>query len=73
MLKGDEAGKYDVPPLDDRDWERAAERLKMNPTTRYEYLADMARTDAKSLTCADSTGTCTLVRIETSESVREAI
>ena len=40
-----EAGKYNVLPLDDRDWERAAERLKMNPTTRYEYLADMARID----------------------------
>jgi arylsulfatase A-like enzyme len=40
-----EAGKYNVLPLDDRDWERAAERLKMNPTTRYEYMADMARID----------------------------
>ena len=40
-----EAGKYTVLPLDDRDWERAAERLKMNPTTRYEYMADMARID----------------------------
>ena len=43
-----EAGKYGVLPLDDRDWERAAERLKMNPTTRYEYLADMARIDRMS-------------------------
>lgn len=40
-----EAGKYDVLPLDDRDWERAAERLRMNRTTRYEYLAGMARVD----------------------------
>jgi arylsulfatase len=32
----------------DRDWERAAERLKMNPTTRYEFLADMARIDRMS-------------------------
>lgn len=40
-----EAGKYGVLPLDDRDWERAAERLKMNPKTRYEYLGNMARID----------------------------
>jgi arylsulfatase len=43
-----EAGKHDVLPLDDRDWERAAERLKMNSTTRYEYFADMARVDRMS-------------------------
>ena len=24
-------------PLDDRDWERAAARLRMNPRTRYRY------------------------------------
>jgi arylsulfatase A-like enzyme len=40
-----EAGKYNVLPLDDRDWERAAERLRMNRQTRYEFLADMARVD----------------------------
>ena len=40
-----EAGKYGVLPLDDRDWERGAERLRMNPNTRYEYLGDMARID----------------------------
>jgi arylsulfatase A-like enzyme len=40
-----EAGKYGVLPLDDRDWERAAERLRMNPETHYEYLGDMARID----------------------------
>ena len=40
-----EAGKYDVLPLDDRDWERAAERLRMNQRSRYEFLADMARID----------------------------
>jgi arylsulfatase A-like enzyme len=40
-----EAGKYGVLPLDDRDWERATERLKMNPKTRYEYLGTMARID----------------------------
>jgi arylsulfatase A-like enzyme len=41
----EEARKHDVLPLDDRDWERAAERLRMNKTTRYEYFADMARVD----------------------------
>ena len=40
-----EAGKYDVLPLDDRDWERAAECLRVNTRTRYDYLADMARVD----------------------------
>ena len=40
-----EAGKYGVLPLDDRDWERAAARLRMNTTTRYEYLGNMARVD----------------------------
>ena len=40
-----EAGKYGVLPLDDRDWERAADRLAMNPKTRYEYSAGMARID----------------------------
>jgi arylsulfatase A-like enzyme len=40
-----EAGKYGVLPLDDRDWERAAARLRMATTTRYEYLGQMARVD----------------------------
>ena len=40
-----EAGKYGVLPLDDRDWERAAARLRMNATTRYEFFGDMARID----------------------------
>jgi arylsulfatase len=40
-----EAGKYGVLPLDDREWERAAERLKTNPKTHYEYFGDMARID----------------------------
>lgn len=44
-----EADKYGVLPLDDRDWERAAERLRMNNVTRYEYLADMARVDRLSV------------------------
>ena len=40
-----EAGKHSVLPLDDRDWERAAERLRMNQQTRYEFLSQMARVD----------------------------
>lgn len=40
-----EARKNDVLPLDDRDWERAALRLAMNPRTRYCYYAGMARAD----------------------------
>jgi arylsulfatase len=40
-----EAKRYDVLPLDDRDWERAAERLRMSKRTRFEYQADMARID----------------------------
>jgi arylsulfatase len=40
-----EARKYGVLPLDDRDWERAALRLAMNPRTRYTYYADMGRAD----------------------------
>jgi arylsulfatase A-like enzyme len=39
----DQAGKYEVLPLDDRDWERAAERLKMNTVFRYEFFGDMSR------------------------------
>ena len=40
-----EAHKYGVMPLDDRDWERAAERLKMNPVEHYELHGEMARID----------------------------
>lgn len=40
-----EAKKYQVLPLDDRDWERAAERLKSSPVTHYEFFQDMARID----------------------------
>ena len=41
----EEARKYGVLPLDDRDWERAAERLAMNPEDHYEFFGDMARID----------------------------
>ena len=40
-----EARTYGVLPLDDRDWERAAERLKMKPVGHYEFYGDMARID----------------------------
>ncbi|MCW2573823.1 MAG: sulfatase [Frankiales bacterium] len=40
-----QAAEFGVLPLDDRDWERAAERLKMMPTLAYEFHADMARVD----------------------------
>jgi len=40
-----EAKNYGVLPLDDRDWERAAERLKMSTTKRYSYFPGMARID----------------------------
>jgi arylsulfatase len=41
----DEARTYGVLPLDDRDWERGAIRLRMNRRTRYEYFGDMSRVD----------------------------
>lgn len=40
-----EARTYHVLPLDDRDWERAAQRLAMNPRDHYHYYANMARAD----------------------------
>jgi arylsulfatase A-like enzyme len=40
-----QAREFGVLPLDDRDWERAAERLRMHTRTRFEYQADMARID----------------------------
>lgn len=40
-----EAREYGVLPLDDRDWERAAERLKMNRTLKFEFHAGMSRID----------------------------
>ncbi|HRL20795.1 MAG TPA: arylsulfatase [Alcaligenes sp.] len=41
----EQANQYGVLPLDDRDWERAAERLKMNQTLNYEFHSNMARVD----------------------------
>ena len=40
----EEAEKYGVFPLDDREWERAVERVKPNAgTTRYSFYPGMAR------------------------------
>lgn len=44
-----EAREYGVLPLDDRDWERTADHLKMSTRTRYEYFGAMARTDRLSV------------------------
>lgn len=41
----EEARKYGVLPLDDRDWERGALRMRMNTRTRYEYFGGMSRVD----------------------------
>jgi arylsulfatase A-like enzyme len=49
-----QAREFSVLPLDDRDWERAAERLRMKPHTRFEYQAGMARIDR--LCAPDITG-----------------
>jgi len=40
-----EATRYSVLPLDDREWERAAERMRKASRTRYEFLPQMARID----------------------------
>jgi arylsulfatase A-like enzyme len=40
-----EAEKYQVLPLDDREWERSAERNSGPKRTTYEYLPHMARID----------------------------
>lgn len=58
----DEAQKYGALPLDDRDWERAAERLAMNPENHYEFFGDMARIDR--LTSPDITDRSYTVKAE---------
>src|SRR5262249_41356801 len=52
-----EAGKYAVLPLDDRDWERGAERLRMNPNTRYGAVA-LAVLSSTSKSESSVTSTC---------------
>jgi Sulfatase len=50
----EEARKYSVLPLDDREWERAAERIREGARKRYDYLPHMARIDR--LMAPDITG-----------------
>ncbi len=48
-----EAERYGVLPLDDRGWERAAERMKMEFISRYELYPNASRLDR--LICPDIT------------------
>ncbi len=50
----EDARKYSVLPLDDREWERAAERIREGARSRYEYRPQMARIDR--LMAPDITG-----------------
>jgi arylsulfatase len=49
-----EATKYSVLPLDDREWERAAERMRRRSRAHYDYFPGMARIDR--LMAPDITG-----------------
>jgi arylsulfatase len=49
-----EAEKYSVLPLDDREWERAAERIREGARAQYVYRPRMARIDR--LMAPDVTG-----------------
>ena len=40
-----QAKDFNILPLDDRDWERAAERLEDVPALDYEFHAGMSRID----------------------------
>ena len=68
-----EAGKYGVLPLDDRDWERAAARLRMNTTTRYEYLGNMARVDRLSAPDISDRGYSIAAEFEPAAAVTEGV
>lgn len=57
-----EAERYGVLPLDDREWERAAERMRMNPRTRYVFHQNMARIDR--LLAPDITGRDFAIAVE---------
>lgn len=50
----EEAERYSVLPLDDREWERAAERIRTGARTRYAFRPGMARVDR--LMAPDITG-----------------
>jgi len=49
-----EAERYSVLPLDDREWERAAERIREGSRAQYVYRPNMARIDR--LMAPDITG-----------------
>jgi len=49
-----EAEQYSVLPLDDREWERAAERIRVGARSRYDFRPGMARVDR--LMAPDITG-----------------
>ena len=68
-----EAGKYDVLPLDDRDWERAAVRLRMNKTTRYEYHSGMARIDRLSAPDISDRGYRLVAEFDTAEAGTQGV
>ena len=63
-----EAERYGVLPLDDREWERAAERMRMNPRTRYVFHQDMARIDR--LLAPDVTGRDFGITVDLAEATR---
>lgn len=50
----EEAQKYSVLPIDDREWERAAERMRAESREYYDYFPGMARIDR--LMAPDVTG-----------------
>jgi len=64
-----EAERYGVLPLDDREWERAAERMRMNPRSRYVFYQDMARIDR--LLAPDVTGRDFAITVEMAEATRD--
>lgn len=64
-----EAERYGALPLDDREWERAAERMRMNPRTRYIFHQNMARIDR--LLAPDVTGRDFGITVDLAEATRE--
>jgi arylsulfatase len=66
----EEAQKYSVLPLDDREWERAAERIREGSRQQYEYLPLMARVDR--LMAPDITGRSFRIEAELTRSQKSA-
>lgn len=63
-----EAERYGVLPLDDREWERAAERMRMNPDTEFVFQQNMARIDR--LLAPDVTGRDFAIEVEMAQATR---